>query len=241
MKKYFVLLFVAALLWGCTPKSPPATQPTETTAPTEATETTAPPTEPPRVVVYPGAVEAYLGELGNGHDFSWEQEYPPEYVMIHFCSAVVNHRDDPYNYDYVRQTFIDADVSIHYLVDRDGTVYCFVPEDRSAWHAGKGQWLGDEKYTDKMNKYSIGIELMAIGSQQDMAGYLHSGEYKKLDDSLKGFTDAQYEALAALVKDICERNDIPLDRQHIIGHQEYSPKKKDPGELFDWSRIVPEG
>ena len=238
MKKYLALLLLAALLCGCNQANLPETQPTETTAPTEpATE---PPTEPPRVVVYPDAVEAYLGELGNGHDFSWEQEYPPEYVMIHFCSAVVNHRDDPYNYDYVRQTFIDADVSIHYLIDREGTVYCFVPEDRSAWHAGKGQWLGNEKYTDKMNKYSIGIELMGIGSQQDMAGYLHDWEYKKLDDSLKGFTDAQYEALAALVKDICQRNHIPFDREHIIGHQEYSPKKKDPGELFDWSRILPE-
>ena len=35
-------------------------------------------------------------------------------------------------------------------------------------------------------------------------------------------------------------NNIPLDRQHVIGHEEYNPKKNDPGELFDWSRILPE-
>ena len=240
MKKCLVLLLLAAILCGCAATdapqtTPPVTEPvTETTAPT-----TEPTTEPPRITVYPGAVEHYLGELGNGHDFSWEQQYPPEYVMIHFCSAVVNHRDDPYNMEYVRQTFIDADVSIHYIIDRDGTVYCYVPEDRSAWHAGKGEWLGDEKYTNKMNLYSIGIEVVGMGSQKDMAGYLHKWEYDKLDDSLKGFTDAQYDSLKLLVEDICQRNNIPLDREHVIGHQEYSSRKKDPGELFDWSRIIP--
>ena len=244
MKKYLALLLLAALLCGCNRyegfDTLPTTEPTETTAP--VTEpSTEPSTEPPKVVVYEGAVEDYLGELGNGYDFSWEQEYPPEFVMIHFCSAVVNHRDDPYNYQAVRQTFIDADVSIHYILDRDGTIYCYVPEDRTAWHAGKGTWNNDEKYTNNMNRYSIGIEVMAIGSQEDMSGYLHDWEYKKLDDSLKGFTEAQYVALAALVKDICQRNNIPLDREHVIGHEEYSPKKKDPGDLFDWSRIVPEG
>ena len=239
MKKLIVSMLLVALLCGCTAADiPETTVPTTEPAPTE---TTPPPTtQPPRVVVSPLAVEDYLGELGNGHDFSWEQEFPPEYVMIHFCSAVVNHRDDPYNMEYVRQTFIDADVSIHYILDRDGTVYCYVPEDRTAWHAGKGQWLGDEKYTNKMNKYSIGIEVVGMGSMADMSPYLTKSEYKKLDKSLLGFTDAQYEALKLLVADICERNNIPLDRQHVIGHEEYNPKKNDPGELFDWSRILPE-
>ena len=178
MKRLVAILLLAALLCGCTAAQPEITEPVVTTAaPTTEPETVPPTTEPPRITVYPGAVEYYLGELGNGHDFSWEQQYPPEYVMIHFCSAVVNHRDDPYNMEYVRQTFIDADVSIHYILDRDGTVYCYVPEDRSAWHAGKGEWLGDEKYTNKMNLYSIGIEVVGIGSMEDMAPYLHKSEY----------------------------------------------------------------
>lgn len=237
MKKLFVCLLAVLLLCGCRLSE---VAPTETVSTTETTEaTTAPTTQPPRITVYPGAVVDFLGEEGNGHDFSWEQEFPPEYVMIHFCSAVVNHRDDPYNVEYVRQTFIDADVSIHYLIDRDGTVYCYIPEDRSAWHAGVGTWLNDEKYTNKMNKYSIGIEVMAIGSYNDMSGYLTKKEYNALRSEHIGYTDAQYTALKDLVADICQRNNIPLDREHIIGHQEFSPKKKDPGELFDWSRILP--
>lgn len=241
MKKLLVFAALLLLLTGCkNSASPGTTPPTTTEAATEVT-TVPPTTEPPRITVYPGAVEHYLGELGNGHDFSWEQLYPPEYIMIHFCSAVVNHRNDPYNMEYVRQTFIDADVSIHYIVDRDGTVYCYVPEDRTAWHAGKGEWLNEERFTNKMNLYSIGIELVGIGSMEDMAPYLTKKEYKALDETLLGFTDAQYDAVKDLVTDICRRNDIPLDREHIIGHEEYNPNKNDPGELFDWSRIINNG
>ena len=239
MKKLLILLALLLLLTGCKQSAPPETMPPVTTEETVEETTVPPTTEPPRITVYPGAVEHYLGELGNGHDFSWEQLYPPEYVVIHFCSAVVNHRDDPYNMEYVRQTFIDADVSIHYIIDRDGTVYCYVPEDRTAWHAGVGTWLEDEKYTNKMNLYSIGIELVGMGSQEDMSLYLTKKEYKALDPSLMGFTDEQYTALKALVEDVCQRNQIPMDREHVIGHDQYNPKKNDPGDLFDWSRLIP--
>ena len=156
MKRIFAVLLLAALLCGCTAtQTETAPESAVTTmAPTTEPETVPPTTtEPPRITVYPGAVEDYLGELGNGHDFSWEQQYPPEYVMIHFCSAVVNHPDDPYNMEYVRQTFIDADVSIHYIIDREGTVYCCIPENRTAWHAGVGEWLGEEKYKNNLNRY----------------------------------------------------------------------------------------
>lgn len=240
MKRLLVFAAAAMLvLSGCRQSSQPEITPPATTAAATTEATTIATTQPAPITVYPGAVEDYLGETGDGYDFSWEQLYPPEYVMIHFCSAVVNHRDDPYNMEYVRQTFIDADVSIHYIVDRDGTVYCYVPENRTAWHAGKGEWLGDEKYTNKMNLYSIGIELVGMGSMEDMSPYLTKKEYQALDPSLLGFTDAQYTSLKALVQDICQRNDIPMTREFVIGHEEYNPKKNDPGQLFDWSRIIP--
>lgn len=240
MKKREIIcvLLVCLLLTGCTPTSAESSQETTTEPPVAEVLATDPvvtePTKP--ITVYEGATEYYLGEIT---DYSWEQEFPPEFVMIHFCSAVVNHFDDPYNHEYVRQTFIDADVSIHYIVDREGQIFCYIPEDRSAWHAGYGTWLDDEKYTNKMNKYSIGIELMGMGTYEEMSGYLHKWQYNKIPEEDLGFTDAQYESLKALVADICERHNIPLDRDHVIGHDEFSPKKSDPGELFDWSRIIP--
>ena len=101
------------------------------------------------VKMYKGAVRDLLG---NGDNFSWAQEYPPEMVMIHFCSAVISNPEDPYDLKAVRKTFVDGDVSIHYLIDREGTIYCYIPEDRVAWHAGPGQWQGIEKYKNNLNR-----------------------------------------------------------------------------------------
>lgn len=186
------------------------------------------------VNVSPLAKEDFLTPV---EDYSWEREYKPEYVVIHFTSAVVLSRDDPYNIYTVRDIFEDNGLSIHYIIDREGNILCYMPEDRAAWHAGKGTYAGDERLTNLMNKYSIGIELLAIGSQNDMAQYLTKAEYNALDSSLVGFTEKQYAALSDLVGDICERNAISFDREHIIGHDMYNPAKNDPGELFDWNRL----
>ena len=89
-----------------------------------------------------------------------------------------------------------------------------------------------------MNKRSIGIEILAIGSKSDMSIYMSGSEYDKIDPSLIGYTDRQYEALGLLIADICAGYSIPTDREHIIGHDEYNPNKNDPGELFDWERLI---
>ncbi len=172
--------------------------------------------------------------------FSWEREYAPEYVMIHFTSAVMISKNDPYNMDSIRKIFEDGEISIHYIIERDGTVQCYIPENRAAWHAGKGSFGGYEKLTNAMNKYSIGIEIAAIGSQTDMSVYMTKDEYDTIDKSLIGFTEEQYASLIPLVKDICERNSIPFDKEHVIGHSMYKPQKTDPGELFEWDRLFGE-
>lgn len=200
------------------------------------------PTEPEipyfqREIYYKNAVKDYL----DFDSSSWAREFKPEFLMIHFTSAVVLDRDDPYNMELNRSIFEDYEIGINYIIDRDGTVYCYLPENRAAWHAGEGEFNGEERLTNRMNMYSIGIEVLAIGSESDMAQYLTSYEYRSLDSEYYGYTQAQYDSLKALTEDICTRQGIPMDREHIIGHEEYSPEKTDPGELFDWSRIIEEG
>jgi N-acetylmuramoyl-L-alanine amidase len=159
--------------------------------------------------------------------------------MVHFTSAIVTHREEPYHLPHIRDIFVQYNTSVHYIIERDGKIHCYVPEDRVAWHAGAGEWKGEEKYFNSMNQYAIGIELVGMGSQGDMSVYLTEGEYKAIDDSLKGFTPEQYAALRILVEDICQRNGIPMDREHVIGHSEYATRKSDPGELFDWAQLIP--
>lgn len=255
-RKICVFLMLAILLCGCvrmdgtTGMIPVQTLTPTTDANQTATSTVTVPTVPPTlqtipssvstepagpapvVNMYAGAVVDYLLPLET---YSDERLYAPEMVMIHFSSAVQLDEKDPYNMELIRGIFIDCEVSTHYIIERDGTIRCYIPEDRVAWHAGKGRWHLDEKYTNAMNQYAIGIEMVAMGSKKDMSPYMSGKEYDALDQSLMGFTQAQYDALLALVSDLCLRYDIPMDRDHIIGHQEYATKKRDPGELFDWS------
>lgn len=241
-----VLVLLLTMLCSCrsTPPAadpaPPTTDPTKaTTQPTEPQESaqTQPTDAPESHVVYEGAVVDFMTPV-EAH--SWERTEDIEFVMLHFTSAVVNNRNDPFNIAAIREIYHFYDVSVHYIIGRDGTVYCYIPEDRVAWHAGEGEYLDDEKYTDKMNLYSIGIELLGIGSEEDMADYLLPEEYAALDPSMIGFTDEQYAALDKLLEDICSRYNIPMDREHILGHSDYAAYSTDPGELLDWSRVLPE-
>lgn len=115
-----------------------------------------------------------------------------------------------------------AAVSAHYVVrSSDGEVTQMVWEDDVAWHAGDSD----------TNWRSIGIE---------QEGYV---EYP---DSW--YTDAMYQSLASLIADICDRNNIPRDRQHIIAHSEVpgcpygsgggAGCHTDPGAGFDWDRLM---
>ena len=183
---------------------------------------------------------SYLAEeyfLEPIDDYSWEREYPVEKIVLHFTSAVVLSKETPYDMTLIRGIFEDNHLSIHYIIDRDGTIYCYMPENRVAWHAGKGTYANDEKYTNLMNKYSIGIEIVAMGSKKDMNIYLSEKEYDSVE-AQKGFTDLQYEALDSLLDDLCERYSLEKSRNTILGHDEYNPDKTDPGELFDYSKII---
>jgi N-acetylmuramoyl-L-alanine amidase len=110
-----------------------------------------------------------------------------------------------------------AEVSAHYMIEEDGTVFRLVDEDKRAWHAGCSYWRGE---TD-INSASIGIELVNPG---------HEWGYRP-------FPEAQMDALYPLLAEIKVRWDIP--RANIVGHSDIAPaRKEDPGELFDWDSLA---
>ncbi|MGW0085780.1 N-acetylmuramoyl-L-alanine amidase [Streptomyces sp. NPDC003393] len=110
--------------------------------------------------------------------------------------------------------------STHYLIRAsDGLVTQMVATKDEAWHAAN----------KTVNMHSIGIE--------------HEG-YAVKDGSW--YTPSQYESSAALVKYLAARFDIPLDREHIIGHDEVpgvldanvATQHWDPGPFWDWNRYM---
>ncbi|NUS74987.1 MAG: N-acetylmuramoyl-L-alanine amidase [Streptomyces sp.] len=99
----------------------------------------------------------------------------------------------------------------HYIVGRDGRVTQMIRELDVAYHAGNRDY----------NERSVGIE--------------HEGFVDRPQD----FTDEMYAASARLTARICARYDIPVDREHIIGHVEVpGTDHTDPGEHWDWDRYM---
>lgn len=164
----------------------------------------------------------------------------PTHIVLHFISNATNNPENPYAYEDVRKIFIDYDVSPHYMIDRDGKIYFLLPESRAARHAGKGSIEEFADYDDHLNRFSIGIELMAIGTEEEMQQIMSPEHYRQIPAEHIGYTEAQYQALNLLIDDILARNkQIKRDRLHIIGHDEYAPDRKtDPGDLFDWDKIT---
>ena len=113
-----------------------------------------------------------------------------------------------------------AEVSCHWLIDSDGTVYRLVDEARRAWHAGQSFWAGARD----INSRSVGIELANPGHE---LGY-------------PDFPPAQMAALAELSRGILARHSIPPHR--VLGQSDVAPERKqDPGEKFDWAWLAGQG
>ncbi|WP_275465708.1 N-acetylmuramoyl-L-alanine amidase [Streptomyces noursei] len=108
-------------------------------------------------------------------------------------------------------------VSWHYTIrSADGLIAQHVRTQDVAWHAGN--WY--------VNSHSIGIE--------------HEGFLAAPD---AWYTEAMYRASARLVKYLAEKYDIPLDRQHVLGHDNVpgtipstiAGMHTDPGPYWDWA------
>lgn len=164
---------------------------------------------------------------------------PPTHIVLHFISNAYNNQKNPYEIDDVYSILEEYKLSAHYVIGRDGEIYLFTPENRVAYHAGSGELSNYPKYENKLNNYSIGIEILAIGTKEEMIPIITAERFNLIDPSLLGYTDPQYESLNLLIDDILNRHVfIKKDRDHIIGHDEYNPEKTDPGSLFDWSKII---
>lgn len=160
------------------------------------------------------------------------------HIVLHFISNVANNPSNPYNIDEVYSILDIYGLSVHYVIDRDGTIYLMTPEEMVAYHAGKGSLKNLPEYENRLNHYSIGIELMSIGTKDEMSSILSSSQYDSLNSDFIGFTEAQYNSLNMLLDDISSRYpNIVRDRQHIIGHSEYTSRKTDPGSLFNWGNV----
>ena len=110
-----------------------------------------------------------------------------------------------------------SQVSYHALIDRNGDVWQFVPDEKRAWHAGKSRWAG----VPDCNDYSIGIS------------------FSNRNDAIEPYDGRAISSGVALVAATMKKWGIGLDA--IVSHEQIAQpmgRKTDPGVLFPWSPFI---
>lgn len=113
--------------------------------------------------------------------------------------------------------FLDPNArrSAHFVVDERGQVVQMVRARRRAWHAGASELNG----VPDVNAYSVGIELV------------------NRNDGKEPYSDAQYQAVADIVRQLRARYVIPESR--IVPHAQVAlpPGRKSDPLGFDFEKL----
>ena len=143
-----------------------------------------------------------------------ERLHPLDMLVLHYTGM----KDGPSALARMRDPV--SQVSAHYMVEEDGSVFALVAEDKRAWQAGRSCWRGEED----LNSRSIGVEVVNGGHEFGLPPY----------------PDVQIDAVIALCRGILSRWPIPQNR--IVAHSDIAPERKeDPGERFPWKRLAEAG
>ena len=139
--------------------------------------------------------------------------FKPEAVVIHIMEGTLRGTDAWFANPASK-------VSAHYGIGKDGTIHQYVLEADQAWHAGRvysATWAGLRRGVSP-NRNTIGIE--------------HEGTATDV------WPEAMLKASAELIRDICARWAIPIDRAHVVGHREIYARKTCPGVIVDLDALV---
>ena len=152
--------------------------------------------------------------------------YKPIFICWHIA-------DGTYNGTITWERNSSSQVSSHFVLGKNGEVAQLVPLDMAAWTQG-GIRNPTHPYVKSHpsvnpNQYCVSIEC--------------EGFWKETKGKL---TDAQFNSAVELTKHIVSEVkklynvDIPIDREHIIGHCEINTVTRShcPGELFPFDELI---
>lgn len=145
------------------------------------------------------------------------QNFRQRYVILHYTAL---------DHEKSLRVLTQQAVSAHYLVNDtpDTEIYQLVDENKRSYHAGISSWRKDVT----LNDTSIGIEIINEG-------------YKVVNGkkTFVPYPEHQFQKVAALVKDLVTRYQIPPT--NVLGHSDIAPtRKQDPGPQFPWKRLYDE-
>jgi N-acetylmuramoyl-L-alanine amidase len=134
----------------------------------------------------------------------------PNYVIIHHTAQ------DSCSQTLKTFTLTRTQVSAHYVICRDGTVFHMLNDFMRAHHAGISRWGNNSD----INSSSIGIEIDNNGKEP--------------------FSYTQMNSLLSLLGRLKSAYNIP--QANFIGHADIAPGRKvDPSRLFSWKMLADNG
>ena len=141
--------------------------------------------------------------------------HKPEIICLHIGDGTKKQ---------IYSEFLNAEKSSHYCVNKDGSVWQFVLDENTAWTNGDIKAPTSEVVISKgklnPNTYSLSIE---------HEGYGHTD-----------INAIQYNTTIQLVKELCQKWNIPINRKYIIGHREINSVTKTCPGLISIPRIIVE-
>ena len=138
--------------------------------------------------------------------FSWEGN-TQESIILHTTLGST--------YKGAEETLIIRELSYHYIIDKDGTIYQLVENTRAAWHAGvksNPNLRVRSFFEDNPNKQSIGIAFVGTGTETE-------------DNMYVWMTPEQRDSAVWLIKDIGSKNGIRYNANNIFYHREVTDYK----------------
>lgn len=215
----------------------------------------------------PGGLNGYarpevqsFAERDRTRDGPWDLKMLQETVdqfVIHYDVAGSSRRC----FEVLQQ----RNLSVHFMIDTDGTIYQSLDVKERAWHATRA------------NSRSVGVEIAHPGGYPvDQSGVLDEwyrqhdvkparsgaiiGDIQGQPYRMYDFTAAQYESLIQLTAALCTALpriscDYPresdgrvinhvltesqfLSHHGLIGHYHIQQEKQDPGPAFQWDYVV---
>ncbi len=161
-------------------------------------------------------------------------EYKPDIITYHIAEG-------GYDGTIIWSKNPASGVSSNFVVSRTGRVTQLVPIRKRAWANGTTESSSKKYYYGRStNKY---ILERRINANDYTISIENEGFYDKTGGRL---TDLQLKANIQLTQYIREQVKaiygitIPIDRDHLIGHCEISPKEKPycPGGQFQWDELI---
>ena len=173
------------------------------------------------------------------------QHYPcfkNELAIKHLSYIVIHYTASHYMPSTINQLINPKiEASAHIVIGRKGEIAQLVPFNIQSWHAGESHYKG----LKHMNQYSIGIELMNTGKLKKINETYYT-DYGKIIPQEQVYTHVEknrgisywhsYSKIQIqTLQQVCEvlQNRYPSIKE-IIGHENITSRKIDPGKAFPW-------